>query len=155
MDFAAHISELCARMQVTRITVSAIEQSYSKSGERVIGTLADIGDELTYYVALHELGHIARGHRGRGSADIFNGTSRATLRKEGQAWLWAFEHAECKLPPAAARRGLEFLHSYLKYFDGAERPAEFNQAEAALVAAANPAHPDQMSLFNPYDAAAY
>jgi hypothetical protein len=62
--------------------------------------------EDAYWVALHELGHIALGHVGL--PDTPEGTCG-----EADAWLWALEHARVAPTPSVARRMDESIQTYV------------------------------------------
>lgn len=75
-----------------------------------------ITDVVTYYVALHELGHVAHGH-GQGRPPHEDRTfyfENGVIRSEAQAWEWAFDHARKPLPPALGERlRHESIESYI------------------------------------------
>lgn len=53
-------------------------------------------DSLAYWVALHELGHIALHHSNDFAAVVF-GPTRKTTSQEADAWLWGFSKAKWPL----------------------------------------------------------
>lgn len=56
----------------------------------------------TYYVALHEIGHI-----------VGRGRSAPKLEQEANAWQWAIEHAALKPTPGVRKMIRRCLRSYL------------------------------------------
>jgi hypothetical protein len=62
----------------------------------------EIRGQVTYFTALHELGHLlSPGNR-----------SLRQLDAEGDAWCWAFEHSLVRPTPATARRLRTKLMTY-------------------------------------------
>jgi hypothetical protein len=90
-------------------------------------------NELAYYVALHELGHCAHRHKGQSFMEAIIGPSEDTLRKEGQAWLWAFEQAGPPKFKTTLRAAAALLNTYgTDRQTGAEIPEEYAEAYAIL-----------------------
>lgn len=74
-----------------------------------------VTDLRSYYINLHELGHVAHNHT-QGRPPYTNKTfyfKNGVLRSEAEAWAWAFDHAKEPLPPDVAYNlGQESLLSY-------------------------------------------
>ena len=98
MDYAAHITRLC---KIEDITV----ESHSRGGrayrrKRLI-KMRPVKSDITYAVALHEIGHIL-GPRQSGTR----------LDKEVGAWEWAEQHA-LEWTAAMSEKRAICLRSYL------------------------------------------
>jgi hypothetical protein len=66
--------------------------------------IAPVKGQVTYFVALHEIGHL-----------VGKGRSGTRLEKEAAAWRWAIEHAIIA-PTDATRRSMgRRLRSYVRW----------------------------------------
>jgi hypothetical protein len=129
VNYAAHISELCERLGARHIRIEVLEGSYSTRDPEPRIVTPPVKDALTYWVALHELGHLACEHEPH--ADFF-GVSTRTLEKEGEAWLWALENAREPMQPDTAARCVSFLQTYLRAAEDDYPPHQAEQAYALL-----------------------
>lgn len=98
MDNAAHIARICKIEDITIESHSRGGRAYRR--KRLI-KIRPVKSDITYAVALHEIGHIL-GPRQSGTR----------LDKEVGAWEWAIEHANhWTLPMAGTMK--RCLQSYL------------------------------------------
>ena len=101
-----HIDELCAGHGIVREPGGRLGV---RSGEVVSDAnaahrIAPVKGQVTYFVALHEIGHL-----------VGKGRSGTRLEREAAAWRWAIEHA-IVVPTDAARRSMgRRLRSYVRW----------------------------------------
>jgi hypothetical protein len=79
-------------------------------------TIPPIKGQVTYLLALHELGHIV------------GPNPRLRLEQEVEAWRWALDHAECDPTPATIRSIVRRLESYerrARRWKNMQTPPEF------------------------------
>lgn len=111
MTYAEHIAQLCEQLNVQhRADLTLVGRSCGSPLDGWIQT-PPVDDELTYFVALHELGHCAHQHEGHG----WWGVDSRVLLKEGEAW--ARDTAMHAPSPEIAALCLSFLLTYLRDFD--------------------------------------
>lgn len=107
-----HIDELCAVHGIVRETGGRSGRAFQRgrgSARTLHIRIAPVKGQVTYFVALHEIGHL-----------VGKGRSGTRLEKEAAAWRWAIEHA-IVVPTDAARRSMgRRLRSYVRW-------AEFRQ----------------------------
>ena len=105
-----HVERLARAHDITLEIVTDERQCQAREGERTIATL-DPSTELGYFVALHELGHLAGNNLYDGFLALF-GVTPEMLDVEAEAWWWALDHALA--PPSAetAGRCLSYFQSY-------------------------------------------
>lgn len=73
-------------------------------GGRIQISIPEIRGQVSYFVALHEIGHL-----------VGPGRSAPRLESEANAWLWALENAAIE-PTAATRRAISRrLDGYLQW----------------------------------------
>lgn len=72
--------------------------------------IGEVRDQATYFVGLHEIGHIVE--QLPGSDEHEDGDT--ILDHEARAWLWAFEHSKEALGLEAAFEALDGLASYAR-----------------------------------------
>jgi hypothetical protein len=102
-----HVDQLCAAHGIRRETGGrtgrAVRRGSGRSRTLHIRIPAVKG-QVTYLVALHEIGHL-----------VGKGRSGTRLEKEAAAWRWAIEQAII-VPSDAARRSMgRRLRSYLRW----------------------------------------
>lgn len=117
MNLVKHVSELAEAMDVRVVKMrkgsdrggSSGPKSYS-GGRRLIVTYG-INTQRDYFIALHELGHIANAPQ-----------SPKLLEREANAWQWALDNA--LVEPSLLTKGkiAEWLGSYAE--SGTETPPE-------------------------------
>jgi hypothetical protein len=104
LDLDAHVDELCALHDIERLNGG--RGRAIRRGGRGEATLQikipPVRGQVTYFVALHEIGHL-----------VGPGRSGRRLEKEAAAWRWALAHAIVE-PTQASRRSMgRRLRSYV------------------------------------------
>jgi hypothetical protein len=107
-DLERHVHTLAARGNV-ELVVSATRRARAfraspSRGRRARVVVPPVRGQVSYFVALHELGHVLS----RGNASL------RQLEREADAWRFAFRHALVEPTPATARSLLRSLESYLR-----------------------------------------
>ena len=102
-----HVSDLCTAHGIARGNGSrsgrAIQRGRGRTRTLHI-RIPPIRGQVTYLVALHEIGHL-----------VGPGRSGTRLEKEAAAWRWAIEHS-IVAPTDAARRSIgRRLRSYVRW----------------------------------------
>ncbi len=101
-----HVDELCARHGIVRLDGSRGRAEVRRSnGRRTIAIrVPPVRGQVTYFVALHEIGHL-----------VGPGRSGTRLEKEAAAWRFAL-HAALVEPSDACRRRIgRRLRSYVTW----------------------------------------
>jgi hypothetical protein len=103
-----HVLELAAAggvsVEFANARRAAAYRASPSRGLRSRIRVPEIRGQVTYFTALHELGHLlSPGNR-----------SLRQLEAEGDAWCWAFEHALVRPTPATARRLRTKLLTYYR-----------------------------------------
>lgn len=102
-----HIDELCAEHGILRETGGRTGRAFQRGRGRTRTLhirIAPVKGQVTYFVALHEIGHL-----------VGKGRSGTRLEKEAAAWRWALEQAII-VPTDAARRSMgRRLRSYVRW----------------------------------------
>jgi predicted ArsR family transcriptional regulator len=102
-----HIDELCSEHCIERETGGRSGRAFQRGRGRTRTLhirIAPVKGQVTYFVALHEIGHL-----------VGKGRSATRLEKEAAAWRWAIEHS-LVTPTDAARRGMgRRLRSYVQW----------------------------------------
>jgi hypothetical protein len=107
-DLERHVRALAARGNV-ELVVSATRRPRAfraspSRGRRARVVVPPVRGQVSYLVALHELGHVLS----RGNA------SMRQLEREADAWRFALRHTLVDPTPATARSLLRSLESYLR-----------------------------------------
>jgi hypothetical protein len=99
----AHIAELC-RHHGIKLNGATRGRATRWHGGRLEISIPPIRGQVSYFVALHEIGHL-----------VGPGRSKPRLEAEANAWLWALEQAVVE-PTAATRRSISNrLRGYLEW----------------------------------------
>jgi hypothetical protein len=102
-----HIDELCSEHAILRETGGRTGRAFQRGrgrGRTLHIRIAPVKGQVTYLVALHEIGHL-----------VGKGRSGTRLDKEAAAWHWAIEHSII-VPTDAARRSMgRRLRSYVRW----------------------------------------
>lgn len=93
-------------------------------------------DDVIYWVALHELGHIAHEHSGMGMLSFYGADLQVT-EQEAEAWTWALDHAGLPLTGGGVDAILLGMSSYFH-----SRGVPFGSEDVARVLAAVGPNPD-------------
>src|SRR3990172_7894319 len=100
----AHVAQLCREHGIELIDSSSRGRATRWRGGRREIAIPPIRGQVSYFVALHEIGHL-----------VGRGRSAPRLEAEANAWLWALEHAAVE-PTAATRRSISRrLRGYLAW----------------------------------------
>jgi hypothetical protein len=101
-----HIDELCLRHAIVRLNGSRGRAEVHRSrGRRTIAIrIPPVRGQVTYFVALHEVGHL-----------VGPGRSGTRLEKEAAAWRFALREARVEPTDACRRRIGRRLRSYVTW----------------------------------------
>jgi hypothetical protein len=99
-----HVDELCARHGIVRLDGSrGRAEVHRRNGKRTVAIrVPPVRGQVTYFVALHEIGHL-----------IGPGRSGTRLEKEAAAWRFALGVALVEPTDACRRRLGKRLRSYV------------------------------------------
>jgi hypothetical protein len=101
----AHVDELCAAHGIERLDGGrgrAFRQRWRGGRSTLHIRIPPVRGQVTYFVALHEIGHL-----------VGPGRSGTRLEKEAAAWRWALSNAAIE-PTESARRSMgKRLRSYV------------------------------------------
>ena len=99
-----HIEELCGAHGIELAGSSARGRAIRWRGGRLEIAVPEIRGQVSYFIALHEIGHL-----------VGRGRSAPRLEAEANAWLWALENAAVE-PTAATKRSISRrLSGYLAW----------------------------------------
>lgn len=99
-----HIEELCEAHGIELAGSSARGRAIRWRGGRLEIAVPEIRGQVSYFIALHEIGHL-----------VGRGRSAPRLEAEANAWLWALENAAVE-PTAATKRSVSRrLRGYLAW----------------------------------------
>lgn len=111
-QYAAHVARICKIEDISVDSHSSGGRAYRRQ-RRV--KIRPVKSDITYAVAMHELGHI-----------LSSGQRGTRLDKEADAWMWAKAHA-LEWTPAMQAKMRDCLKSYL---DKAARSPRMKAANA-------------------------
>lgn len=101
-DMEAHIVTVCSEHGIELSGSSQRGRAIRWKGGRTAIAIPEIRGQVSYFVALHEIGHL-----------IGPGRSAPRLESEANAWMWALANSRFE-PTAATRRSIsKRLNSYL------------------------------------------
>ena len=89
----AHVEHLCAQHDIELVGSSARGRIRWRGG-RIAISIPPIRGQVSYFIALHEIGHL-----------VGRGRSAPRLEAEANAWVWALQHSAVE-PTAATRRSI-------------------------------------------------
>ena len=101
----SHIEQLCQEHGIRWVRAPRAVDSKALPTARVV-MFATFTDPLSYYAALHEIGHVML-HCGLPKEDA------QLITREAEAWVWALDNALDDPPPTARRFIALALLSYL------------------------------------------
>jgi hypothetical protein len=125
-----HVASL-AHAHGIEVEVAAVRRARAYRGQPSRGRaprirIPEIRSQITYFTALHELGHlVSPGNR-----------SLRQLEAEADAWRFALDHALVRPSPATAARLHAYLLSYLRRAE--QRRALGHRTAASIPAAGSP-----------------
>ncbi|CAN5437131.1 hypothetical protein BH20ACT15_BH20ACT15_01200 [soil metagenome] len=100
----AHIEQLCAEHGIELTGSSARGRAIRWRGGRLEISIPPIRGQVSYFIALHEIGHL-----------VGRGRSAPRLEAEANAWLWALERAAVEPTDATLRSISKRLDGYLQW----------------------------------------
>jgi hypothetical protein len=98
----AHVEELCAAHGIDLTGSSARGRAIRWRGGRLEISIPPIKGQVSYFIALHEIGHL-----------VGKGRSAPRLEAEANAWLWALENTAVSPTDATLRSISKRLRGYL------------------------------------------
>lgn len=100
----AHIAQLCREHEIELIGSSARGRAIRWRGGRREISIPPIRGQVSYFIALHEIGHL-----------VGRGRSAPRLESEANAWLWALEQSRVEPTRATLRSISRRLRGYLEW----------------------------------------
>jgi hypothetical protein len=100
----AHVEQLCAEHGIELTGASARGRAIRWRGGRLEISIPPIRGQVSYFIALHEIGHL-----------VGPGRSAPRLESEANAWVWALRHAAVEPTPATRRSIVKRLQGYLAW----------------------------------------
>lgn len=100
----AHVEELCAEHGVELAGSSARGRAIRWRGGRLEISIPPIRGQVSYFIALHEIGHL-----------VGRGRSAPRLESEANAWVWALQNSAFEPTDATMRSISKRLDGYLQW----------------------------------------
>ena len=100
----AHVEALCARHAIELAGSSGRGRAIRWRGGRRQIAIPPIRGQVSYFIALHEIGHL-----------IGPGRSAPRLEAEANAWLWALRNTAFEPTPATLQSISRRLRGYLRW----------------------------------------
>jgi hypothetical protein len=100
----AHIEDLCREHGIELVGASSRGRAIRWRGGRLEISIPPIRGQVSYFLALHEIGHL-----------VGRGRSAPRLESEANAWLWALDHGVVEPTPATLRSISRRLRGYLDW----------------------------------------
>ncbi len=100
----AHIEQLCAAHDIELAGSSGRGRAIRWRGGRLQISIPPIRGQVSYFIALHEIGHL-----------VGPGRSAPRLESEANAWLWALRNTAVEPTPATLRSISRRLDGYLQW----------------------------------------
>ena len=100
----SHIAQLCHDHGIELSGSSARGRAIRWRGGRLQISIPEIRGQVSYFIALHEIGHL-----------VGRGRSAPRLEAEANAWLWALEHTAFEPTQATLRSISKRLLGYLEW----------------------------------------
>jgi hypothetical protein len=99
-----HIHQLCRQHGIERVGPSARGKAIRWRGGRLGIAIPEIRGQVSYFIALHEIGHL-----------VGRGRSAPRLEAEANAWIWALENRAVEPTLATLRSISRRLGGYLEW----------------------------------------
>jgi len=99
-----HVEELCAEHGIELTGASARGRAIRWRGGRLEISIPPIRGQVSYFIALHEIGHL-----------VGRGRSAPRLEAEANAWVWALDNAAFEPTHATLRSISKRLDGYLQW----------------------------------------
>lgn len=103
-DMEAHVEELCAEHGIELAGASQRGRAIRWRGGRLEIAIPPIKGQVSYFIALHEIGHL-----------VGRGRSKPRLESEANAWVWALQNAAFEPTDATLRSISKRLNGYLAW----------------------------------------
>jgi hypothetical protein len=100
----AHVEDLCSEYGIELIGASSRGRAIRWRGGRLEISIPPIRGQVSYLIALHEIGHL-----------VGRGRSAPRLESEANAWLWALDHSVVEPSQATLRSISRRLRGYLDW----------------------------------------
>jgi hypothetical protein len=100
----AHIRDLCDKYEIAIAGSSSRGRAIRYVGGGLEIAIPEIRGQVTYLIALHEIGHL-----------VGAGRSAPRLESEANAWVWALENTEVEPTDASLRSIGKRLDGYLHW----------------------------------------
>lgn len=100
----AHIGRLCEQHGIELAGASSRGRAIRWRGGRLQISIPEIRGQVSYFIALHEIGHL-----------IGPGRSAPRLEAEANAWRWALDNAAVEPTQATLRSISRRLNGYLQW----------------------------------------
>lgn len=100
----AHVEQLCREHGIELSGSSARGRAIRWRGGRLQISIPAIRGQVSYFIALHEIGHL-----------VGRGRSAPRLEAEANAWLWALANAAVEPSDATLRSISKRLDGYLRW----------------------------------------
>jgi hypothetical protein len=100
----SHIEELCREHGIELVGASSRGRAIRWRGGRLEISIPPIRGQVSYFIALHEIGHL-----------VGRGRSAPRLESEANAWIWALDHSVVEPTPATLRSISRRLNGYLNW----------------------------------------
>lgn len=100
----AHVEDLCREHGIEPVGASTRGRAIRWRGGRLEISIPPIRGQVSYFIALHEIGHL-----------VGPGRSAPRLESEANAWLFALEHSVVEPTPATLRSISKRLRGYLEW----------------------------------------
>jgi len=100
----SHITQLCQDYDIELSGSSARGRAIRWRGGRLQIAIPEIRGQVSYFIALHEIGHL-----------VGKGRSAPRLEAEANAWLWALDNAAVEPTDATLRSISKRLNGYLAW----------------------------------------
>lgn len=100
----AHVRDLCEEYDIAIAGASSRGRAIRYVGGGLEIAIPEIRGQVTYLIALHEIGHL-----------VGAGRSAPRLEAEANAWVWALDHTEVEPTEASLRSIGKRLDGYLEW----------------------------------------
>jgi hypothetical protein len=100
----SHIALLCQEHDIELAGSSARGRAIRWRGGRLQIAIPEIRGQVSYFIALHEIGHL-----------VGKGRSAPRLEAEANAWVWALDNAAVEPTAATLRSISKRLRGYLAW----------------------------------------
>lgn len=100
----AHVKDLCEEYSITIASASSRGRAIRYVGGALEIAIPEIRGQVTYLIALHEIGHL-----------VGAGRSAPRLEAEANAWVWALDNTEVEPTDASLKSIGRRLDGYLEW----------------------------------------